>query len=163
MTIAEAKKEADALRRLLNPKQRLWAEKYLLTGNATEAAIAAGYAAKNATVQGSKLKSTPKIAEYLAARETQLFAEMGVNEGWVGRRFAEIYARCMDATPHMVWDSDAREYVPDGTWVFDAKGAISALTALGKTLGMFKPSEDPETTGQTIEEWLEKQKRESAP
>ena len=163
MTAAEAKREADALGRKLNPRQRTWAENYLLTGNATEAAIAAGYAAKNAAVQGSKLKSTPKIAEYLAARENQLFTEMGINEGWVGRRFAEVYDRCMAATPRMVWDSDAREYVPDGTWVFDAKGAISALTALGKTLGMFKPAEDPETTGQTIEDWLEKQKRESGP
>lgn len=163
MTVADAKREADALGRLLNPKQRMWAEKYLISGNATEAAIAAGYAEKNAAVQGSKLKSTPKIAEYLAARETQLFAEMGVNEAWVGRRFVDIYTRCMDATPHLSWDPVARDYVPDGTWVIDARGANAALTALGKYLGMFKASEDPENTGQTIEEWLAKQKRESGP
>jgi len=158
VTVAEAKAAADELGRKLLPKQRQWADKYLLTGNATEAAIAAGYARSTAAVQGSKLRSTPKIAEYLAARQNQLFAELGVNEGWVGRRFVEVYDRCMQATPHMVWDSDARDYVPDGTWVFDAKGAISALTALGKTLGMFQPAEGVETTAQSIEDWLKEQK-----
>ena len=158
MNVAEAKRAADELGKRLLPKQRAWADRYLISGNATEAAIGAGYAKSTAAVQGSKLKSTPKVAEYLAAREEQLFAELGVNEGWVGRRFVEIFNRCMDAAPHMVWDPDARDYVPDGTWVFDAKGAISALTALGKTLGMFQPVDGVETAAQSIEDWLKEQK-----
>lgn len=53
----------------LTPKQLAFAEKYIETGNASEAARSAGYKDyKSLNVQGSKLLKTPKIAAYIAER-----------------------------------------------------------------------------------------------
>ena len=156
MDLMEAKAAADELGKRRNPKQRAFAEYYLQTGSEVQSAIAAGYAKKSAASQGSKLRSNPAVADYIAARENQLFAEMGINEGWVGRRLAELHDRCAQAKPHMEWNPATRKYEPDGYWMFDAKGAHAALQSLGKMLGMFG-KETEETAPPPFEEWLRQQ------
>lgn len=52
----------------LTPKQIAFAEAYIETGNASEAARRAGYSAKNADVQGAQNLAKPSISAYIARR-----------------------------------------------------------------------------------------------
>lgn len=56
----------------LTPKQKAFADEYLICGNATEAARKAGYSNKTATVIGSENLSKPNILEYIAERQKQI-------------------------------------------------------------------------------------------
>jgi phage terminase small subunit len=57
----------------LNPKQKSFAEKYHLTGNATQSAIDSGYSntGKSAEVMGSRLLSNDKVKAYLGTLQKQ--------------------------------------------------------------------------------------------
>ena len=56
----------------LTPKQKAFADEYLMCGNAAEAARKAGYSEKTATVIGSENLSKPNILEYIAERQKQI-------------------------------------------------------------------------------------------
>lgn len=59
----------------MNQRQRAFCEAYLLSGNATEAAIKAGYSPKSARSIGQRLLTFADIREYLAERNAQIIAE----------------------------------------------------------------------------------------
>lgn len=59
----------------MNQRQRAFCEAYLLSGNATEAAINAGYSPKSARSIGQRLLTFADIREYLAQRNAQIIAE----------------------------------------------------------------------------------------
>lgn len=59
----------------MNQRQRAFCEAYLLSGNATEAAIKAGYSSKSARSIGQRLLTYVDIREYLAQRNAQIIAE----------------------------------------------------------------------------------------
>lgn len=59
----------------MNQRQRAFCEAYLLGGNATEAAIKAGYSPKSARSIGQRLLTFADIREYLAQRNAQIIAE----------------------------------------------------------------------------------------
>ena len=59
----------------MNQRQRAFCEAYLLSGNATEAAIKAGYSPKSARSIGQRLLTFADIREYLARRNAQIVAE----------------------------------------------------------------------------------------
>lgn len=59
----------------MNQRQRAFCEAYLLSGNATEAAIKAGYSPKSARSIGQRLLTYVDIREYLAQRNAQIIAE----------------------------------------------------------------------------------------
>lgn len=139
--------------RELTPQQKKFVIEYLKCGNAGEAAISAGYSRKSAESRGSKLLANPQVQAYRKSMEQELYDQLGISEAWVGRRLAEVAERCMQGTPHLVWDPETRTKVPDGLWIFDAKGAISALTAIGRNIGMFKDAEKADA-GESIEDWL---------
>lgn len=52
----------------LTPKQKAFADNYIISGNATEAAIKAGYSKKNARQIGSENLTKLDIAEYIKQR-----------------------------------------------------------------------------------------------
>lgn len=56
----------------LTPKQKAFADYYLETGNATEAAKRAGYSEKTARQIGTENLAKPYISEYIAKRQKQL-------------------------------------------------------------------------------------------
>lgn len=49
----------------ISPKQKRWADLYIISGNATKAAIEAGYKASNARGTGYELRTNPHVAAYL--------------------------------------------------------------------------------------------------
>lgn len=143
------------LERLLTEQQRRFVEELDRDGDPKAAAVRAGYSAKTAESQASRLLKNVKIAAYRRARSIDLYNRQGITPEWVGNELLEVYRRCMGAEPHLVWDTDAHAWVPDGNWMFDAKGALQALQKIGESMGMFKPEKkQAERGGQTVEEFL---------
>lgn len=56
----------------LTPKQKAFADYYLETGNATEAAKRAGYSENSAKQIGTENLSKPSISQYIAERQKQV-------------------------------------------------------------------------------------------
>ena len=56
----------------LTPKQKAFADYYLETGNATEAARRAGYSENSAKQIGTENLSKPSISQYIAERQRQV-------------------------------------------------------------------------------------------
>lgn len=142
----------------LNERQRKFVLEYLKSGIATDAAIKAGYSEKNAAPQASKLLANPEVQAYRREMEQKLFDEMGISQAWIGRRLVEVVERCMEATPHMTWNSVTRRKEPDGSWVFDSQNAVKALHELYIQMGFAQEEDDgPKDKGLTFEDWLAKQ------
>ena len=134
----------------LNDRQKRFVLEYLRNGgNGTEAAIAAGYSAKSAAVQASRLLNDDKVLAYKRMQARQVYKSIGITPEQIGLELWGVYKRCMEAEPHLSWDSDAHAYVPDGNYVFDSRGAVKALELLGKMQGAFKErvelAAEPET------------------
>ena len=51
----------------LTEKERIFADEYIKTTNATQSAIKAGYSEKTASVTGSKMLRKPKVRQYIDA------------------------------------------------------------------------------------------------
>ena len=141
----------------LTPRQKTFVENYLKTGNATQAAISAGYAERSARSQGSKLLAMPEVQEYRRELEQKLFDELGISKAWIGRRLVEIVDRCMQATPVLIWDDVQREKVESGFWEFNAQGAMKALHELFVQLGYAQGEEETKEQRQSFEDWLAEQ------
>lgn len=132
--------ELEELKRALNERQIRFVHELLRNGgNGTLAAVAAGYSERSAAVQASRMLSDDKIAAYRRACARQIYQNLGISEEQIGLDLREIYNRCMQAQPHMSWDSEAHDWVPDGTWVFDSRGAIKALDMLLRLSGRLEP------------------------
>lgn len=56
----------------LTPKQKAFADEYLICGNATEAAKKAGYSEKTARVIGQENLQKPAVLSYIAERQKQI-------------------------------------------------------------------------------------------
>ena len=56
----------------LTPKQKAFADEYLISGNVTEAAKKAGYSGKTAAVIGNENLKKPNVLEYIAERQKQI-------------------------------------------------------------------------------------------
>lgn len=143
------------LEKLLTEQQRRFVAAVDNGMTPTDAAIHAGYSARSASSTSSRLMKNDKIAAYRRARAIDLYQRQGISPEWVGNELIRVYRRCIQAEPHMVWDSEAHAYVPDGSFQFDVKGAIQALTKIGEMQGAFrqKPKED-EQEHQGVEEYL---------
>ena len=142
---------------MLKPKQKKFVESYLKSGNATAAAIDAGYSAKSARSWGSRLLAMPDVQEYRRELEQKLFEEMGISKAWIGRRLVEVVDRCMQATPHMSWNDETRQKEPDGFWQFEAANAIKAMHELYIQLDFAQGSEETQEQRDSFEDWLARQ------
>lgn len=56
----------------LTPKQKAFADEYMICGNATEAAKKAGYKEKAAYAMGAENLKKPQISAYIAERQKQI-------------------------------------------------------------------------------------------
>ena len=56
----------------MTPKQKKFADEYIITGNATQSAIEAGYSKKYANTNASKLLQNTTIKEYIEERFKQI-------------------------------------------------------------------------------------------
>lgn len=97
--IKSAVKQAEPTSRIdgLLPKQAAFVAEYLISGNATQAAIHAGYSPKTAYAMGAENLKKPQIASILAqkqseiaARQDERLARMELTEERVAREIARI-------------------------------------------------------------------------
>lgn len=134
--------------RKLTAKQHAFVQAFLVTLNATKAAIQAGYSEKNAGQMGHKLLQQPAIEEAIQAARLKQEERTEVTIDWITNRLVEVVDRCMQKKPVMRFDpvercmvqateTDAETGEEVGLWTFDSKGANTALDLLGKSKGMF--------------------------
>lgn len=74
----------------LTVKQRMFVEEYLIDLNATQAAIRAGYSAKTADQQGSRMLANVKVQQAIAERMAERSKRTGVNQDRVVLELAKI-------------------------------------------------------------------------
>lgn len=152
------KMPVEELEKLLTPKERRFVWEYEADWNGTRAAMRAGYGKteKSAAVTASRLLRKAKIAAYARARQREQYKALNLNRESLSVKLVRVLNQCMEGTPHLSWDSDAKEYLPDGTFIFDSKGATSALKLLGDSIGMY--TQNVKHTGNIgIEQFLEQQ------
>ena len=74
----------------LTEKQRLFVEEYLIDMNATQAEIRAGYSAKTADVQGSRMLGNVKVQQAIAEAMAKRSKRTGVNQDRVVLELAKL-------------------------------------------------------------------------
>lgn len=128
----------------LNPKQRRFAQEYLVDCNGTAAAKRAGYSVKTANEQSVRLLANISIQHEIQIGQKKLLKRTELNAEWVLNRFKEISDRCMQKVPVMVYDPESKsmkqeidEETGEGVWTFQASGANKATEQIGKQLGVY--------------------------
>lgn len=146
---------AEELERMLDVRRVRFVRELMIDGNQTAAAERAGYSRKAAASQGSRLMKDAKVLAYKRALARDMFERMGYDKPQLVLKLCEILDRCMEAKPHLSWDSEKRAWVPDGTWVFDARGAVKAVEAMAKLQG-FNEKTTVSIENGSVEEFLKK-------
>ena len=90
----------------LNPKQERFIQEYLgnAKGNATQAAINAGYSAKTAQEQGSRLLTNEAVQIAINERQQALREKTNISQ----ERIVEEYARTAFLDPRKFFDEDGK-------------------------------------------------------
>ncbi len=149
----------------MTKKQKLFVEEYLIDLNATQAAIRAGYSAKTAQEQASRLLSNVMVQGSIAKAMAERSKRTGINQD----RVIQELARIAFVNPQNVIDSEDASVREDATeddlaciqsvkvkMMSGEKGSsverevrlndkMKALELLGKHLGMFKDKLELET------------------
>lgn len=122
----------------LTIKQQRFADEYIISGNATEAAIKAGYAKKAAYQQGAENLKKPHIREYIDKRLEDINDKSIAKQEEVLQYLTEVLRGKSSATEIVV------EMVGDGTSEAklivkppSEKERIKAAELLGKRYGSF--------------------------
>lgn len=115
----------------LTAKQERFVEEYLVDLNATQAAIRAGYSAKNADKIGPELLGKTRVSEAVQAAMAKRSQRVGITQDKVLDELAKIGT----AEAHDYADADLKY-----------SNKLKALELLGKHLGMFdgRAGEDEE-------------------
>lgn len=134
----------------LTPKQERFVQEYLIDLNATQAAIRAGYSAKTAQEQGSRLLSHVMVSDAIKTAQEARSERVGVSQDYVLAAITETMERCRQVAPvlnrkgeQVLCEDRNGNLVP--AFTFDASGVLKGAEILGKHLGMFK--EKVEMTG----------------
>lgn len=82
----------------LSARQMSFITHYLLSFNATQAALKAGYSAKGATTQGSILLSNAKVKAEISKRKSALAARSELSRDWLLHELAEEFQAAREPT-----------------------------------------------------------------
>lgn len=140
MNIDELNERAAEIAAKLKPKQRKFVEEYEKDGNATQAAIRAGYKEDAAAVTGCRLLRNANILAYRRIRASINFASLGISRDTLAADLVEIKERCMQAKPVMVWNYQTHKMEETGEYQFDSKGATKAIETLAEMIGEKDPT-----------------------
>ena len=116
----------------LTPKQQRFVEEYLIDLNATQAAIRAGYSAKTAQEQGSRLLSNVMVQQFIQKSMDKRSARTEVTADFVINGIKRVIERCEEESP--VRDREGKE---TGEMRFEAGHALKGYELLGRHLKLF--------------------------
>ena len=74
----------------LTPKMKAWIEEFVISGNASDAVIKAGYKTKNPAQLGAELRNHPLICEELDKRETKIQDEREIERDYLLNKLIDI-------------------------------------------------------------------------
>lgn len=114
------------MKRKLTAKQRLFADEYVKSGNATQSAIKAGYAPKAAYKSGSENLKKPQIKAYIEAK----MAEIESQRIATAKEVMEFYARVLRG-------EETEEVViagPEGAEVVERKPQLKDKVSVAKEI-----------------------------
>ena len=140
--------------KILNARQKRFVEELVAGATQKDAAIRAGYSANTADSIASRLLKDDAVCAYRREYAKTVYDRLGVTAESLALELEEIKRRCMQAVPHESWDSEAKAYVPDGTWTFDAGGAIKAIRQQAALMGVAVKVELD--AGERLEDFLKK-------
>lgn len=111
----------------LSERQKLFVEYYLANGfNATQAAISAGYSAKTAREQSSKLLTKLNIQKAVGKEQEKTSKKLEITRESLIEELLEIKSRCLDEEPSA---GKFAQYNP----------ALKAIEQIAKMLGLNEP------------------------
>lgn len=128
----------------LNPKQTLFAHEYIVSLNATQAAIKAEYSEKTAYSQGQRLLTNPEVQEYIQELMQRRTEKTDVDAEYVLQRISDIDQ--MDVIdilnddgsikPITQWPKIWRQMISgiDVSELFDGKGSQKVLSGILKKI-----------------------------
>ena len=136
----------------LTPKQRKFADNYIKSGNATEAAIKAGYSKKTATVIGAENLIKPNVKSYIDERLNQA----SDNTIASAEEILQYLTRVVRAEEkEKSWKSNNGEII-EIELAPDIKDRTKAAELLGKRHRLFTDTlEIDVTVTKALEEWLD--------
>ena len=114
------------MKRKLTAKQRLFADEYVKSGNATQSAIKAGYAPKAAYQSGAENLRKPQIKAYIEAKMTEIESRKIAT----AKEVMEFYARVLRG-------EETEEVVvagPDGAEVVERKPQLKDKVSVAKEI-----------------------------
>lgn len=120
----------------LTQKQRLFADEYIKSGNATQAAVKAGYNVKNARVIGAQNLSKLNIKAYIDAK----MAEIESHKIADAKEVLEFYTRVLrkeETEPEKLMDEDGSEHF------YDREPSLKDRLNAAKELMKRYPLDDP--------------------
>lgn len=114
----------------LTVKQQKFADEYIITGNATQSALTAGYAPKAAYQTGAENLKKPQIKEYIDAQLEKLKSDKVDTQQQIMEFLSAV--RRGEVTESVTTAKRVFDNVPVG-----AKDRIKAAELLGKRFGMW--------------------------
>lgn len=129
---------------MINDKQKIFCEEYIIDFNATQAAIRAGYSKKTANRIASENLSKLVIQEYIKELIEKRNKRTQITQDEVIADIIEVKNRCMQKVPVLTYDKEEKDYVQvtdengEGVWKFDSQGATKALDMLMKHTGGYE-------------------------
>lgn len=129
----------DDKQKKLTERQERFCREYIIDYNATQAAVRSGYSKKAACTTASENLRKPNILARVRELQKEQRERLCITADWVIMSLVDVYEKCMQLQPVMVWDSEQKKKVESGEYVFDSKGALNALEMIGKHLSVFDP------------------------
>ena len=112
--------------------QEDFTREYQIDRNASQAAIRAGYSAKNADKIGPRLVGLGRVSEIIGREAEKRAERTNITADYVLEMIRNTVERCSQGEP--VKD---REGNPTGEWKFDSNAVLKGCDLLGKHLAMF--------------------------
>lgn len=141
----------------LTPKQKRFADEYLIDLNASAAYKRAGYRGqgKVADASASRMLANVNVAEYIQAAMDKRSKSLGIDAEYVLMTIKTTIERCSQSypvldrkgDPVMIRVGDGENATIAPAYEFDSTGVLKGAELLGKHLKMFTDKSSVEMTG----------------
>lgn len=129
-------------KRKLTRKQEMFIREYVVSLNATQAAIKSGYSKKSAEIIGYENLRKPYITAEIEKIVSERNKSLKVDSEWVLKQAIKLHKRCMQEEP--VLDEEGN---PVGEFKFEHSGAAKALEMIGKHVDVMAWDKTKNITG----------------